>query len=726
MGRLLEQIQANSITGEIAPGLRARIDLNQFYTAYERMRNAMPQPHGGWRRRPGLAFKSILPFTITFSDPASETAPEGGTAASATDQDQSTEVITTTLVGTVDPYVVVRYNLGSAKTIKFADVIGLKLTTGSSDEFRIQWSADDAAWNDFGAAFDAVDTTDISRRRRGPQSAQFWRVVKVGGTDGTTAVVHLDDFELWEESATVSATKLVPFRFSILERYIIAITAGNAAVYFNGNLVGDFAVPFTSAQVTKINWYQTLDTLLLFHKDIQTRSILRSGADDEWDFVKLPYTNMQQRDFGGGAEDIWSDARGWPQCGLIFEGRFYGAGSASLPDTIVAGKADGTFFNMDAGTAQDDEGFNFTLGTEEVGNIVNLFGGRHLQVFTETGEHFALPENEGITPTNIQFKNPTAVGSAGPGVRVAELEGATYYVDKKGGGLREFLFTDAEQKYQAQNIALLSSHLLSDPVSIAVRKLAKIDEGNLIYHCNDTGELTVLLTIRNQDIAGWAQWQTEGSFRSVAVDFVTTYVAVERTINGADVLYLEQFNDANRLDASLVVTAGLPTDTFAQFTHLKNTAVRVRGDDVILEDETVDSAGQVTVERAISDEVEIGLDWPDVTDDARGFGLWVKPMPFFIQTVAVPNIIGRKKRVVELDVEFLNTEGLYISANDKTAREITFREFGDDLLDDPLPVFSGEKSYVGLRGYTKTGQIEFLQKDPVDLTVLRFNRRVSL
>ena len=48
-------IQSNFTTGEIAPTLRARIDIEKYYNGCTKAENVVILPHGGLKRRPGLA-----------------------------------------------------------------------------------------------------------------------------------------------------------------------------------------------------------------------------------------------------------------------------------------------------------------------------------------------------------------------------------------------------------------------------------------------------------------------------------------------------------------------------------------------------------------------------------------------------------------------------------------------------------------------------------------------
>jgi len=47
-----------------------------------------------------------------------------------------------------------------------------------------------------------------------------------------------------------------------------------------------------------------------------------------------------------------------------------------------------------------------------------------------------------------------------------DVDGATLFVGSTGTELREFLFTDVEQAYQATDLALMSRHLIKDPVDV--------------------------------------------------------------------------------------------------------------------------------------------------------------------------------------------------------------------------------------------------------------------
>ena len=164
--------KTNFTSGEISAELLGRGDLTAYDNGAALLRNVFILPTGGVTRRPGLRFVGRLQNAIArVADGIAASAPKGGDAADAADAhngDPATFLATTARIGTADPYVAVRFDLGQPRAILFADAVDIALSDGAaSDEFRIQYSADDTAWSDFGPAF-GVSGRAESVRRTGP------------------------------------------------------------------------------------------------------------------------------------------------------------------------------------------------------------------------------------------------------------------------------------------------------------------------------------------------------------------------------------------------------------------------------------------------------------------------------------------------------------------------------------------------------------------------------
>ena len=134
-------------------------------------------------------------------------------------------------------------------------------------------------------------------------------------------------------------------------------------------------------------------------------------------------------------------------------------GSKSLPNALFASKVD-DFFNFKPGEAFDDDALFVTISTDSVNAITAMRSGRDLQIFTQDAEFFVPQATlDPITPSNIVIKNATRRGSK-EGIKPVSAEGGTLFIQREGKALREFLFSDVDLNYNANNVSLLSSHLL--------------------------------------------------------------------------------------------------------------------------------------------------------------------------------------------------------------------------------------------------------------------------
>ena len=285
--------KTNFTAGEIAPQLLGRGDLTAYGNGAALLRNVFILPTGGVTRRPGLRFVGRLQNAIDrLAGGITASAPNGGTAAHAHDGDTATRMETATAIGTADPYVAVRFDLGHPRPVRFADAADIALSGGAaSDDFRIQYSADDAVWSDFGPAFGVTGRAESVRRSapsQRPAAARYWRIARTGGADLGSATVSLSGFHLWTDSGGASPGRLIAFAFNTEQTYLLALTDRNLAVYSGDVRIADLPTPWTGAQVGQVVWAQSADTLLMTHPDVPpvavTRNTIGSGpaAVEDW------------------------------------------------------------------------------------------------------------------------------------------------------------------------------------------------------------------------------------------------------------------------------------------------------------------------------------------------------------------------------------------------------------------------------------------------------------
>lgn len=328
-------VQTSFLSGVLDPRARARVETDAYNQGMLVGVNVEPIHLGGVRRRRGLRMRKKLPNFLSLVESATATAPRGGTAVLANDNNATTFVVTTVNVSTVDPYVVSHLDCIVPETILFADALQISSSGGSSTQFRIQYSTDDVAWTDLGAPFAALDTTVRSYRRRGPVTARYWRVVKVGGTDMGTAKITLGDFNLYRERDIVSNVRQASFEVSTEERYTAVFTDHSALIFRDGVFVHDVWTPYTSADLAELDIATNVETMAIVHEDYAPAFLIRESTTN-FQLFPVVFDNVPQVDFADAlspaptsdVQTITFDAK-WIE-GDTFQFSMMGAKSAAI------------------------------------------------------------------------------------------------------------------------------------------------------------------------------------------------------------------------------------------------------------------------------------------------------------------------------------------------------------------------------------------------------------
>jgi uncharacterized lipoprotein NlpE involved in copper resistance len=401
-------------------------------------------------------------------------------------------------------------------------------------------------------------------------------------------------------------------------------------------------------------------------------------------------------------EQSFSAVRGWPVAVCFHQDRMVIGGSRDLPNRLWLSKS-ADLFNFDLGSGLDDEGIEFAILSDQVNAIRAVFSGRHLQVFTSGAEW--MVSGDPLTPTTLQLHRQTQVGSpVDRTVPPRDVDGATLFVPRTGRELREFLFTDVEQAYQATDLAMLARHLINNPVDQDFDKSAR-----LFHMVMGDGTLATLTVYRAEQVTAWTLQETNGFFRSVAVAGGGTYVLVERA-NG---FFIEVFDQNLSVDSGLTGTSATAKTTWSGLAHLEGEAVRILADGAVRADEIV-SGGEITIAEAAS-AVQAGL----------GFVHEVTPLPPFIQAVG-GGTQGGRVRLVALTLRLQETAALSLDTG-RGYKEIPFKRFGAGVLDCSPPVFSGDRKVRAL-GWKKDGTKplwSIKQSTPLPFTLLSVSAEIN-
>ena len=84
--------------------------------------------------------------------------------------------------------------------------------------------------------------------------------------------------------------------------------------------------------------------------------------------------------------------------------------------------------------------------------------------------------------------------------------------------------------------------------------------------------------------------------------------------------------------------------------------------------------------------------------------------------------VGFKKRIVEVNAIVLDTQHMKINNI-----EIQFRSLDTvDMLDNPVPTFTGTKTLYGLLGYSNDAKITVTQVYPLKFTLLGLEYKIAV
>ena len=651
-------IQTNFVVGELDPLLRGRIDLNQYYNALQKATNVVIQPQGGARRREGLQYIDTLPanlasqavrlvpFQFNVNDSYMFAIVPGRVYI------YKNKALITNINGSGNSYLAVA-------AFTAAIIPGLKVTQSADTIIFVQEDlapikfvrgGTDASWTVSTITFDEIPSYAYTLTVTTPSVG----TLTPSGTSGNVTLTSASSF----------------FVSTDVGQYINAEPQGRAKI-----------VQYTSGTVVKA---------IIEIPFFDTSAI----AQGNWEIER-------------GYEPSWSAGRGWPRAVTFHEGRLFFAGAKSRPTTVWGSRV-ADFFNFQYGEGLDDEAVEATIDTSQLNTITDIYSGRDLQIFSIGGE-FYVPQAtlEPITPTNFIIRTSTKIGSKN-NFPVIGLDSGTLFLQRQGKSVNELLFTDTEATYIANNVTLLSGHLVKNPVDMALNRATSTDDTDRLYVVNgDDGTIMNISLLRSQSVIAPSELITDGLFKAVSVDVNTVYVIVARVVNGATAYYVEVFNRDLTTDCAKYASSGAASASMA---HLVGKTVKTIRDGILEADKTVPGGGTVTFSTAAASSWQVGLN----------YNINLKTMPVEAK-MASGNIRGFKKRMMEINADVYKTQSMTINDN-----PIQFRQFGASVLDTAIQEYTGVKKAGPLLGFDKEGTITVTQGEPLKFNLLNMEFKVSI
>lgn len=401
-------------------------------------------------------------------------------------------------------------------------------------------------------------------------------------------------------------------------------------------------------------------------------------------------------------EQAFSPVRGYPATVAFHQDRLVIGGSRDLPNRLWFSKS-GDLFNFDLGEGLDDESIEFAILSDQVNAIRGIFSGRHLQVFTSGAEWQVT--GDPLTPASVQIRRQTRIGSViDKYIPPINVDGATLFIARNKTEVQEFLYTDLEQAYKSSDLALLSRHIINDPVDMDYDSKRR-----LLFLVRGDGQFAALTVFRAEQVAAWTLHNTLGEVKSVAVVGDEVYMLVLR---GSD-YFVEQLDDTLNLDSALTGEVETPATLWSGLDHLEGETVSIVANGEVKDAQTVIS-GAITLEEAASS-IEIGLPFTHI----------IEPLP----PSALGNAgAGRRIRLIQGTFRLQDTQSLKLDLG-RGLNDIALRQLGEDeILDAPPPLVSGDIRVRALGWQTDgTAPLWRIEQDvPLAFTLLSVTTEIKV
>lgn len=408
-----------------------------------------------------------------------------------------------------------------------------------------------------------------------------------------------------------------------------------------------------------------------------------------------------------GGEAVISATRGWPSCGVFYDQRLWLGGLASRPQTLIASRI-GFFFDFQTRGGQPDKGIDVQLDTDESTEILSLFPGRHLQVFTPSGAFYCA--SFPIVPP-AAFPRSTKEGVE-PGTPLLEMEGDALIIQAGGATVSMTVFGDAQQKYEMVPLSAFASHLVDGITAAGMRRGRSTSEPNLAVFVKADGTATAMHAMLKQDVLGFAPWTTDGAFVEAGGELAgDLYVGTRRESGGVNRHRLERMDAGRMLDASVLVEE--PCETVEGLDHLEGRTVVAYIDGADAGDVVV-VGGSVTLPYPALRSCEVGLLFVP-----RGRGL-----PIILEQDPRGGA-SMHARVGEIALRLGPTANLKVGMAGKKMWPLSLKRRleGSGSVSALLDQGPGEDAFTGwtrlypIPGFQDDAQIEWVQERPGPLEI---------
>lgn len=532
------------------------------------------------------------------------------------------------------------------------------------------------------------------------------------------------------------SARLISFEFNTEQIYLICICEEEIRIYKDNECIKTLASPWTSDQLSSLNYTQSADTLLVVHPDVPPQQITR-GDNEDWQISKMEYYTKEGR--------IYCPFYNYYNHKVsISPSGTSGTITISSPSEIFTAASVGSLINVRSGQVTISE----YVSPTEVKATVNcklastgstndweesafsplrgwpnsitfhqnrlVFGGSkslpNRLWFSKSGDLFNFDIGTGLDDEAIEFgilsdQVNTIKALVSARHLLVFTTGAEWMVSgnpltptsiqlnrqtSTGSYDKCCLYPqqiDGATVFVSQSGHQLREFLYTDTEQAYQSKDLTLMSGEIISSPVDNdfsrdecvlyivladGSVSCLTSYRTEEVTAWSKLRTNGKFLSVAVIGNEIYFCTLRK-NG---YFIEKISDEFYADCAVKLHSETPKKLWSGLEHLEGCEISVLADDF--------SVGKYKVENGCIDLLEeasdlvVGLPYEHI----------IEPLPYVAD--AVRPYSPQALRVISGLFRILNTRCFCIDMGNGYLQVPLKRLFKDDILDAPPSSYSGD------------------------------------
>ncbi|QGY39721.1 hypothetical protein GM415_06180 [Pseudodesulfovibrio cashew] len=361
-----------------------------------------------------------------------------------------------------------------------------------------------------------------------------------------------------------------------------------------------------------------------------------------------------------------------------------------------------------------DDAIEATLSGRQANAIEFMVPRSRLWLGTAGGEWTLYGAGgDALAPDNIKASHEGSCGASS--MRPESVGYATLYIQRAGKKVREMAYSFETDAYVSKDLTVLSEHVTGDGLT----QLAYVQEPDSVLYCvRKDGVVPAMTYEPSQDVTGWSRIVTRGKVEALTSIYSDSskrdelWVVVNRTVGGEEKRFIEylEADFAGEIEDAFFVDSGLsydgePTSIMTGLDHLAGETVAVLADGAVQTEKTVAPDGSISLDRPAS-KVHAGLPYTSM----------VQPMRIEAGSVRGTGQTKRQ-RITRVAVRFHNTLGGRIGPDLSALEPILFR-YPAAPMGQSVGVFSGDKSVVFPKGWTREAVLTVVQDQPLPMTVL--------